>query len=300
MGGYVILAPHRESRPDDSKGFMPVCPFCIGNEETEKEVFRIGGKPPDDNWQVRVLPNKFPFAPIHEIFVHSPDHHKNFDELPLQQVETIFEAFQERYNKHAGKGTVFIFSNHGELGGESLPHPHSQLVVLPPDVSFELPRLEDVMSETKRTHPGSGHPSAGGDLSSMFRAGGGFLYKNEKLPYYNHVEMHETKNFILFCPQASQWPDEVWVAPKQMNKTFGEISVEERNNLSFILYRLIQIFTVKHGHEFPFNFYIYPKENWYLRFIPRDKKMGGIEIVSNVFVNTGNPEETMEFIRENF
>ncbi len=75
---------------------------------------------------------------------------------------------------------------------------------------------------------------------------------------------------------------------------------EERDDLSYILRRLIQLFTVKHGHEFPFNFYIYPEKNWYLRFIPRDKKLGGLEIVSNVFVNTGDPVDTIRFIKEKF
>src|SRR5258706_6496453 len=143
MGGYVIHAPKRAKRPDESEGFTPICPFCIGNENEEKEVYRIGQ---GGNWQVRVLLNKYPFAPIHEIIIHSPDHHKNFDELPLQQAQTIFEALQQRYNANKEKGRVFIFSNHGEQGGESLPHPHTQLVVMPKDIHFELPLLDDVVS----------------------------------------------------------------------------------------------------------------------------------------------------------
>ena len=271
-GGYVILSPKRAKRPDEAVGFKPMCPFCIGNEKSEKEVFRIGGKNHDDNWQVRVLENKFPFASIHEVIVHSPDHHKNFDELPLQQVQTVFEVFLQRYNAHQGKGTVFLFSNHGEQGGESLSHPHSQLVVLPEEVNFQVPVLTSGL------------------------AGEG---KTDRVLSQDNIA-HATEFFTLRCPQDSQWPDEVWIVPKMMNKSFGQIGENERSEISFILQRLIQLFTVKHGHEFPFNFYIYPKENWYLRFIPREKRLGGLEIVSNIFVNTGDPEETRRFIKEKF
>ena len=48
-GGYVILAPRRAKRPDESEHFTAVCPFCIGNEKQEPEVFRMGGKEGDDN-----------------------------------------------------------------------------------------------------------------------------------------------------------------------------------------------------------------------------------------------------------
>src|SRR5260370_32422831 len=89
IGGYVIIEPRRAKRPDESDHFTAVCPFCIGNEQHEEEIFRVGGKKGDSDWRVRVLPNKFPFAPIHEIIVHSPDHHKNLDELPLDQVHII-------------------------------------------------------------------------------------------------------------------------------------------------------------------------------------------------------------------
>lgn len=63
---------------------------------------------------------------------------------------------------------------------------------------------------------------------------------------------------------------------------------------------MIQIFDLRHGHEFPFNFYIYPGNDWYLRLIPRVKTLGGFELGTNVFINTQDPKETMAFIKEHF
>src|SRR3989344_4473141 len=138
---WVILAPRRAHRPDVAKGFEPVCPFCPGKESEEKEVYRVGGKTGDSNWKVRVLPNKFPFAPIHEIVILSPDHHKSFEELPLSQVELVLKTYRQRNNEHKEKGQVYIFHNHGEAGGESMPHPHTQLAVVPMGVKMDIPRL---------------------------------------------------------------------------------------------------------------------------------------------------------------
>lgn len=256
---WVVLAPRRAKRPDGNHSNQALCPFCIGREQEEPDVYRVGGEAGDANWQVRVMANRFPFAPIHEVIIHSPDHHKNFDELPLEHVETIVRVYRERFRAHQDKGQVVIFNNHGEIGGESLPHPHTQLAVVPSDVKLLMsPRLEI------------------------------------------EGESHETDYFQLFCPDVSQWPDETWIAPKQRHTSFAETEDEELSNLALTLQRLIQIFDVRHGHEFPFNFYIYPGKDWYLRLVPRMKTLGGFEIATNIFVNTQSPKETIGFIKTHF
>lgn len=261
---WVILSPKRAARPDVAKGSEPVCPFCLGREKDEPEVFRIGGTEGAADWQIRVVPNKYPFAPIHEILIHSPDHHKNFSELPLSQVELIFQAFRQRFQTHKDRGQVLIFNNHGEAGGESLPHPHTQIAVVPSNVTLDIPRLEEIDP-----------PEVGGKAV-------------------------ETENFTLFCPITSEWPDEVWVAPKRRGRMFTEVEDGELNDLAQIVQRLIVIMTDVYGHEFPFNFYIYPAGDWYLRFIPRSKSIGGFELSTGVFVNTKYPEETITLLRERF
>lgn len=263
---WVILATRRANRPDVANGPEPICPFCLGKESEEKEVYRVGGKTGDSNWQIRVVPNKFPFAPIHEIIIHSPDHHKNFGELPLSQLELIFQTYRQRFNTHKNKGQVYIFHNRGERGGESLPHPHTQLAVVPIWAKMDIPRLA----------------------------------LSEQLPRIEEKQTQETKHFAIFCPKTSQWPDEVWIAPKKRGRGYGEITNEEIVDLSFITTRIVQIFSLRHGDEFPFNFYIYPGGDWYLRIIPRAKVLGGFEIGTGIFINTQDPRETIMFIKEHF
>jgi len=262
-GRWVISAPRRSKRPSAVKGNYKPCPFCYGAEKENPELYRIpsSGKSLDTpDWKVKVIQNKFPFAPIHEIIVHSPDHHKSFDELPLEQSRLIIEAYKNRFIEHQSKGYVCIFNNNGEAAGESLTHPHSQLVVIPANIKLEYPHL-DIQSSDKTKNTGY---------------------------------------FSIFCPKESQWPDELWIYPSQRGKYFGEITENEIKDLAKIMYRLIQIMDLRHGSEFPYNFYIYPGSDWYLRLVPRIKIIGAFEVSTNIFVNTQDPNETIEFIIEHF
>lgn len=264
---WMILAPRRANRPDVAKGAEPVCPFCPGKESEEKEVYRIPEASKGDRWAVRVLNNKFPFAPIHEIIIHSPDHYRNFDELPQSSIELILRAYRQRYNVHKDTGQVYIFHNRGEAGGESMPHPHTQLAVVPFEIKMDIPRLAE---------------------------------PNEMAIAAKDQTIQGTNHFVIFCPKTSQWPDETWIAPELRGRAYGEITDGEIKDLAFILSRLIRIFDLRHGSEFPFNFYIYPGGDWYLRIIPRVKVLGGFEIGTGIFVNTQDPKETIEFIKEHF
>jgi len=50
------------------------------------------------------------------------------------------------------------------------------------------------------------------------------------------------------------------------------------------------------GADFPFNFYIYPGGDWYLRLIPRVKTPGGFEIGTGILVNTTDPKQATKKI----
>jgi len=264
---WVILAPRRASRPDEAKGDLSFCPFCPGSEEKEPDIYRVGGQDQDSKWQIRVIPNKFPFAPIHEVIIHSPEHDKSLEELPNEHVELILKTFRQRFQAHKDKGQVYIFHNHGEKAGESIPHAHTQLTVVPDEVALDIPRL-----------------AIGNELEEVAK----------------DQAVHETEHFQLFCPKSSQWPDEVWVHPRKDSNYFGGATDEQLLDLAVILKRLIQIFSLRHGSEFPYNFYIYPGKDWYLRLIPRDKGLGGFEVGTGVYVNTQDPSETIEFIKKHF
>lgn len=249
---WVIIAPYRSKRPNVAIGVEPECPFCPGAEtKTPKEVFRVGGgKPNQSGWKVRVVPNKFPFAPIHEIIIHSPDHDGNFLNYPTDHAAKILRVYKERYLENRDKGQVFIFHNHGVGAAESLPHDHTQLTVIPKDVILDVPRMSTPEN---------------------------IFYKS--------------KHFSMFCPPESQWPYEVWFAPHERGKQFGDVKDEELRDLAKNILKILKRLTKAIAPDFSFNFYIYHGGDWYLRIIPRIKQMGGFELGTGIFVNTIDPSQ---------
>ncbi len=305
---WVIQDPNRSKRPNVGHKAEQACPFCVGRENDGQELYRIGGNRGDSNWQMRVIANKFPFAAIHEIVIHSPDHHKNFEELPLGHIELILQAYLERYRQHNKRGQVYIFHNRGIRAGESIPHPHTQIAVVPFNVKMDIPTLDlgiyrfignrsQISSVSRRIKSQSNNSNF---KIIKFEFLTSLLRRRNDIERMSIDDFVETKHFLIFCPEASQWSDEVWVAPVRPNTCFGDITNEEITDLAFCIQRLIEIFDMRHGHEFPFNFYIYPGENWYLRIIPRVKTLGGFEIGTGIMVNTQNPAETFAFIKEHF
>lgn len=257
---WVINAPRRATRPISGK--RRGCVFCPGNEAENPETYRIGGEVGDAHWKIRVIENKYPFAPIHDVVVLTPEHVKHISDVNVEQMRLGIETYINRFNEYAKHGNVTIFGNSGHDAGESIGHPHAQIAVTPPEVDLVVPKLEQDVD-----------------------------YRGENF---------QVGEFEIICPPYSQWPDELWVIPLERGKTFGEITYKEIESLSYVWHRLIKIFEIRHGHKFPHNFYIYPFNDWYLRIIPRAKILGGFEIATGIFVDTQDPHETMKFIKEHF
>lgn len=281
---WVVIAPGRVKRPDETGGSTvgPMreeaeknggkCVFCPGNESLNPlELYRLGGEAGDSNWQVRVIANKYPITDLHEVIVHSPDHEKDFDQLPSHQVELILKTYRARYLYHTQNqnGQVLIFNNHDVHAGASIKHPHSQLVVVPRQINLDTVPRE---------------------------------------PLNNLIE--ENDGFYVYSPDFSQWPYEVWIAPKKMGTNFGQIGDEEIVDLSGILQKMLRRLVKKFESpeamrqhkddpDFPYNFYIYHGDDWYLRIIPRLVHRAGFELGTGLSVNIIDPTKAAEELREN-
>lgn len=148
------MAPRRATRTELTPDKKQICPFCPGNERlSSEELYRQGeGKVNKPGWEMRVVRNKFPFAPIHELVVHTAKHEENFFSFSKTHVDKIFRLYRERFRLHEKEGQVFIFHNSGQKAGESIPHSHTQIAVLPKNLVLEIPTtpiVENVFRKTK-------------------------------------------------------------------------------------------------------------------------------------------------------
>ncbi len=257
---WVIIAPKRSFRPEDKYVKHKVCVFCEGHEHsTQTEVYRVGeGQPNKPGWKVRVISNVFPITDYHEVVIHCPDCDADLHELSVGHVQKILEVYKQRFNIHRKNGQVLIFCNHGEHAGASINHSHSQIVVIPPQIN----------------------------LDSLTRE-----------PLNNMVD--ENHYFNVYCPDFSQWPYELWISPKVTGTFFGDIDDDHIDDLARIMHRSMKrLYQIHKENEikvpYGYNFYISPKENWYLRIIPRFVHRAGFELGTGLSVNIVDPIDAAE------
>ena len=315
---WVIVAPERGKRPSDfraqpqpSAEAPSGCPFCPGNEHlTPPEIARVPGP---DGWAVRVVPNKFPALVdypalelerdglfrraagrgTHEVIIDSPDHHRDLDRLPLEQVERVVDMYLARLKAIHSAGRfqyVQLFKNHGKGGGASLAHPHTQIIatsVLPPEVKERL--------SAARQH---------------FAAHGRCLVcqlMEEELAAEERV-VEEGDHFVILSPYDARFPFELLVLPRAHSHRFVELYGEDRTSFARALKGALARLSSLLG-DVPYNFVLHTApcggdwpgiEDWYhwhLEIIPRLTQLAGFEWGTGMFINPMPPEAAAGHLR---
>jgi UDPglucose--hexose-1-phosphate uridylyltransferase len=202
------------------------CPLCPGQEEQcSPQVYEYPyGRP---EWQVRVIPHVRPLYRIegdaqrraegiydkmrslgaHEIVVEHPDHHLPLSRQDDEHVAQVLRAFVSRVGdlkKDRRFKYVTVFRNQGELAGQDLEHPHSQITAtpfIPRRVVYELRSSLHYYELKERC-----------------------LYcdivKQELLQQSRTVEWDDL--FVAYCPFASRVPYETWILPAHHHCSFEE------------------------------------------------------------------------------
>lgn len=321
LGRWIIISKERRKRPTDfvidipqtSGGF---CPLCPGNEHTtpnEVLAYRLTGvqEANSSNWQVRVVPNKFPALIIegdlgkageglydrmngigaHEVIVESPAHDTGFAQLAPEMMLYVLKAYRERITdlqRDARFRYVMIFKNHGKAAGASLEHSHSQLIALP-----ILPRM--IVSELE------------GALSYH-------KYK-ERCVYCDIVRQEIQQNVRVVCqndyyititPFAPRAPFEMWVLPKTHSSAFCREDDFSLQALSELLSETMKRLNACIP-SVPYNFVLHTEPlrsgglehyHWHFEIVPKLTSIAGFEWGSGFYINPIPPEEAAQHLRE--
>lgn len=124
-------------------------------------------------------------------------------------------------------------------------------------------------------------------------------------PVGNVVE--EGEHFTAWSPDFSQWPWEVWIAPKSCCQRehqkgeqcyFGGIRDEQIPELARMLQSMLKRLLTRFP-DMSYNFYIFPGECWYLRLIPRLVHRAGFELGTGLSVNIADPTTVAQELRKN-
>lgn len=321
-GRQVIFARERDLRPSDlwtkeilrqdppRQEYEPNCPFCKGNEEeTPPEICRL---PEGKDWQVRIVPNKFPAIgegdiPVkrvkthalfekysgigqHDVLIESARHNDSYFTLSPAAFVSIVRLMHQRYSeilRQKEVDFVSFFKNYQRLAGASLYHPHSQIIGLnsrPDFVRYEVEGAQAYHSKSSKC------PYC--DILAVECS------KKERLVYQNEY-------FVAICPYAPKYKYEVWILPKNHRAFFEQ--EQELDSLAEIFYHVFrQMYRVL--GDFPFNLYLHalPKSmkqgqdyyHYHFEITPRLSGNAGFELGTGIYINSVFPEQAAAKLRE--
>ncbi|MFH1896554.1 MAG: glycogen/starch synthase [bacterium] len=248
----VIFAPLRMKRPRQEKAIKEVCLFCPGNEALISPGI-TSTKTSYGKWRVRVIPNKYPIFNIHEVIITTRKHGVDLINLTQKEINDVFMMYRSRAQFYEPENTL-IYHNFGSNAGASILHSHSQLVIIPLNVTPSFPKLEKPPS---------------------------FVIKNA------------SSNFVAYCPKDSRWTWETVIHYKHKTLEFSKLRDSDILELASLFRGVLRSIYKNAAVSFDkwhYNFFITPGKEWQLRIIPRLEIPAGLELGSNIEVNTVPPD----------
>jgi UDPglucose--hexose-1-phosphate uridylyltransferase len=285
---------------------VPTCPFCPGNESsTPPSVYEQTNE--QGQWQLRVVPNKFPAlsfdgekapppaAPalgVHEVIIESRRHIDRMSAISLPEFRHVLETYAARLQHWRDTGRLnygLIFKNQGPRAGASLAHLHSQLIALtavPPAVEAELLRAKQAAEQ--------------GGACPYCR-----LLESEQAAADRMVL--DRGGFVAFCPYASLQPHEVWVMPDSHHHvaSFEQMPSSVLDALAAILHAvLLRLEDVVPAAAYnmllrtaPWRFDCGDYFHWRIELLPRTTSIAGLEIATGIYINPVPPERAAPRLR---
>jgi UDPglucose--hexose-1-phosphate uridylyltransferase len=319
-GDWVVIATGRSKKPEDFilhkeeqvnvniNNENKTCVFCEP-EKTEQEKDVLIYKKDNDDWSLRVFPNKYPAfsrgrtvkhfeegpyfgmdgVGYHEVIV-TQDHEKQIAKLDVFAVAEIIDAYQNRYIDLMNKKSVNfieIFHNHGKEAGASISHPHSQLAAIPvisPYIKGELDGAESYYKANKECV---------------------YCVMNEWECESQKRIIFENEEFVAYCPFSSRVAFEVWIVPKKHQPYFERITDKQKVDLAEALQNSISKIYTALGNP-PYNFYVhtapcdgkdYPHYHWHIEILPHTSVWAGFELSTGIEIATIEPEKAAEYLR---
>ena len=321
---WVIIASERGRRPKDftiprEEVDSSFCPFCPGHEEkTPPEItaLREGGRSNGPGWKARVVPNKFPALRIegapereadgiydrmngigaHEVVIETPDHRSSMVEEILPTLKLYRERLTDLMRDSRLK-YILIFKNSGAAAGASLSHPHSQIIattVTPRAVALELNSCREHHHIKERCLVCD-------------------IIKQETAARDRLVSIDD--RFIAFCPYASRFPFEIFIAPRFHQHDFSRCSDHDLRGLAAVLRDVLSRLRDALDDP-PFNYILHTSPNanvhprrahywdtiefdfhWHLEVFPRLTRVAGFEWGSGFYINPTPPEDAAKYLR---
>lgn len=245
---WVMIASHRQNRPQMPKDW---CPFCPGSGkvpdkftvyEYDNDFPALSQNPPvPDDVETRIYKTKPAYGKC-EVILYSPEHTVTLPELPVEHIRELVDLWTERFVAISADEKikyVFIFENRGAAVGVTMPHPHGQIY----GYSVVPKKLELEMNSCKEHFEQNGKCLICDMLEDEVNDGRRVIFENE--------------DFITFLPFFCEYPYGVYIAAKRHFQNLTQMNEREKNNLAQILKETAGMLDSLFGYTFPYMMCMY-------------------------------------------
>ena len=248
LGDWIMIASHRQGRPQMPKDY---CPFCPGSGKVPEhyDVYKydndfpaLSQNPPEPD---PVATDFFETAPCYgkcEVILYSPDHTITLPELPTDHIKKLVDLWVERYEAmKADEGIryVMIFENRGEAVGVTMPHPHGQIY----GYSFLPKRIEVTLDNARRHLDKTGNCLFCDLLDAEIEQDKRIIFKNDY--------------FTVFLPFFSDYPYGIYIMANEHISNISQLDEAGRAALAETLRCATGTLDSLFGFKFPYMMCMY-------------------------------------------
>lgn len=240
---WVMIASHRQQRPQMPKDW---CPFCPGSGKVPEQydVYRydndfpalsLSPPPPDD-----VATDFFVTAPAYgkcEVLLYSSGHTTTLPELSDGHVRKLVDLWCERFEAMAANKRLrycLIFENRGEAVGVTMPHPHGQVYGYP----FVPKKLELEAASSARHYAETGR--------CLFCD----LLHNEQKEQTRII--FENEHFTVLLPFFTEYPYGVYIFSRAHTAYITDFTSQQRDALAQVFRHTVGMLDNLFGYAFPY------------------------------------------------
>lgn len=225
-----------------------------------------------------------------EVIIETPHHGRDLADMDAAELEGVVEVYHQRFStvsEDDGAARVILFRNRGESAGNSLTHPHAQVIAtttIPPEVRVREIRMMGYHGDSGRCLLCS--------LEDVERA-------------WDERVVMENEHFVTVVPFAAEGPYEVWIIPRRHQAEFGEAEPGERKALAHMLGEMLRRYRDRAGDP-DYNLMLHsgPRSrsgsralHWFIQLRPRIGHVAGFEMATGIHINPSQPEADAAVLR---
>ena len=245
---WVMVASHRQGRPQMPKDW---CPFCPGSGKVPEEYVvhkydndfpALSQNPPEpDDVATDFFKVKEAYGKC-EVILYSPEHTVTLPELSVDHIEKLVDLWTERFveiSEDEKIKYVFIFENRGDVVGVTMPHPHGQIYgysVIPKKIELEMDSCKEYFTENKKCL-----------ICDMLK---------EEAECEARVII-ENEYFMSVLPFFTEYPYGMYIISKNHKQNLTQFTADEKRALAEILKDTTGTFDSLFDTKFPYMMCMY-------------------------------------------